>query len=124
MHFVFGPCSTIVASEKRRERGEEGGGGGGGVLKDGSRCRESPERSVRCKTRRDPSLNARGSAFMERDTYGSCCFKKPQGRHLAVDAAAHFLSCEFTTWHIHHTHQTWNIITQSLQRHTIFHSSK
>ena len=44
--------------------------------------------------------------------------------HLAVDAAAHFVSCEFTTWRIHHTHQTWNIITQSLQRHTIFHSSK
>lgn len=34
-------------------------------------------------------------------------------------------SCRaFTTWHIHHTHHTLNIITQSLQRRAIFHSSK
>lgn len=44
MHFVFGPCSTIVASEK--------GGGNFEMLE----VLREPERSVRCKTRHDPFL--------------------------------------------------------------------
>lgn len=51
MHFVFGPGSTIVASEKGK-KGMGVGGGGFGMLD----VLRGPERSVRCKTRHDPSL--------------------------------------------------------------------
>lgn len=54
MHFVFGPCSTIVASEKGENVWVRGGGGG--VILECLRCCESLSRSVRCKTRCDPSL--------------------------------------------------------------------
>lgn len=57
MHFAFGPCSTIVASEK----GEAGRGGGRRRRRRGDNfgmleVLREPERSVRCKTRHDPSL--------------------------------------------------------------------
>lgn len=76
------------------------------------------------KTRRGPSLNVCASTLNGAQAHMDLVVSETANHHLAVDVKADFLSCEFTTWHFHHTHQTSDAITCALQRRTILHPSK
>lgn len=129
------PCSTVVEGWECRSAGLAGwffGRGGRGTRSGlgwsggGASCALTlsypPQSDV--KTRRGPSLNVCASTLNGAQAHMDLVVSETANHHLAVDVKADFLSCEFTTWHFHHTHQTSDAITCALQRRTILHSSK